>query len=976
MAWTKRFIYDRYLTVLLGFEKHVLRIYRNWVIDLGERNRLLRRITLMVQMLQSLPNGHQDGRPMFFDFLGQVWEKYWWQICQIEGFPVIPQELWDLHIRIVRLLKRYGFWSILDFLNFYTDGPQALYPEDWCALLFYQKIFVPLEISIRRIHGEHKPLSLHRSPRISDSLIYNSCQLSFDLRTGVRLKMVGYLDLEILHIFSEQSSHTKKECRQKLLAKQPEMTRFLKKYYHYRPDSLFIIYSPDELCHKIARDYQTFLSITSKSFNLIMKQFVHANIKGMFDLINLLLMGNDQNVYTATLLFNLLHDKKVNNDSLGNVLYHHLPLAAQFRIRRAGNELKHEIARVRTLNPDTISIEKKLATMVNLPDNVRAYILEKMDELRTGENNHKIQMAINALFQFPWKPKNYEHEYYTIRKSPTSSRRYLANVAQKLNENVYGHEESKRVLLELVGKWIQNPESSGQVIGLQGPPGIGKTLLAKSISNALGIPLVIIGLGGLNDSADLIGHSFTYAGAQYGMIVRQMIRAGSWRCIMLFDEADKVSKRNETNEIYNTLIHVTDPNMNQHFQDRFFSSSIEFDLSGVLIVFSYNDSSKIDPILFDRIKEIRMTAYTPQEKLIISQKYIIPEICHNIGLDHSKIQIDGQVISYIIEKYTLEAGVRDLYRRLEQIMLRLNIDHFYLRGPFRGIIRRFYKDPPDDKSEDHLSEDRFEDFIRPHPDPLEAHLNTSQRMCIYRMEYPIQITRALVHHYLKKPIIPIEHIQADHMIGVINGLYASPLGVGGIISIQIYPNRIGSRNGSSEDPVFRLKLTGNQKKIMRESAACALTVAVNMVHPRIRRRLEERFPYGFHIHVPDGGTPKDGPSAGCAFAIAFLSIILNHRINQYVALTGEIELTGKISKIGGLDIKLDGAKRAGVRIVYISRENQEDYDEIRRKNSSLFDRNFRIKCVDHLIEIAVNPKVLLGAREDEFDPIYLEKLKR
>ena len=160
----------------------------------------------------------------------------------------------------------------------------------------------------------------------------------------------------------------------------------------------------------------------------------------------------------------------------------------------------------------------------------------------------------------------------------------------------------------------------------------------------------------MSDSADLIGHSFTYSGAQYGMIVRQMIKAGNWRSVMFFDEVDKVSKRNDTNEIYNTLIHITDPNMNQHFQDRFYSSSIEFDLSGVLIVFSYNDSSKLDPILLDRIKEIHIPPYSVQEKISIVQDYVLKELCENIGFDRNKIHIDNEIVRYVTEKYTLEAG--------------------------------------------------------------------------------------------------------------------------------------------------------------------------------------------------------------------------------------------------------------------------------------------------------------------------------
>ena len=536
----------------------------------------------------------------------------------------------------------------------------------------------------------------------------------------------------------------------------------------------------------------------------------------------------------------------------------------------------------------------------------------------------------------------------------------------------------------MVGKWIQNPDSSGQVIGLVGPPGVGKTLLAKSISAALGIPLSIVGLGGMSDSADLLGHSFTYAGAQYGMIVRQMIKAGNWRCVMFFDEVDKVSKRNDTNEIYNTLIHITDPNMNQHFQDRFYSSSIEFDLSGVLIVFSYNDSSKLDPILLDRIKEISISAYSLQEKISIAQNYVMRELCDGIGFNRQKIFIDDNLVKYIIEKYTLEAGIRELRRKLEQILLKLNIDRFYMRGPFRQMMRKKYIEMYRDKAVelvevDDLSENKKNDltsYLEYKRSKYEEFLDETTLNKIFNLDIDdkIVVSQELIQKYLEKPIILTEEVHKENLVGVINGLYATTVGMGGIIPIQIYKNYLGCSNDGSN---LKLKLTGNQKQVMRESVVCALTTAINVLNDDVKNNFMNNFPNGFHIHAPDGGTPKDGPSAGCAFTTAFVSVMLGKKINRFVAMTGEIELTGKISKIGGLDTKLVGAKKAGVKCVYICEGNKDDYENIKKKNPDLFLQNFEIRIVDHIMDIVTDGNVIIGIEDKDFSmDVLIEYRKR
>ena len=410
----------------------------------------------------------------------------------------------------------------------------------------------------------------------------------------------------------------------------------------------------------------------------------------------------------------------------------------------------------------------------------------------------------------------------------------------------------------------------------------------------------------MSDASDLIGHAFTYAGAQYGMIIRQMIKAGSWRSILFFDEVDKVSRKHETHEIYNALIHLTDPSSNDQFQDRFYAT-VDFDLSSVLIVFSYNDSSKLDPILRDRIKEIHTDPYGIEDKINIAQEFLLKELFKEIGLNPETIKIERSVIAKIIENYTQEAGVRSLKRKLEQILLKLNIDRIY---------------------------------------------QTS-----YGLSEHIDITWDVCVHYLGETEIKFDTIHKEPVVGIMNGLYATSSGLGGIVPIQIKKNFLEYDTIRS-----RLKITGNQKKVMKESIICAYNVAMDFVHPDKAKEIDIAFPHGFHIHTPDGGTPKDGPSAGAAFTLAFISVFLNKPINNTIAITGEIDLTGKINKIGGLVSKLTGARKAGVSTVYICDDNKSDYEKIRRSQPELFGQ-LKIEIVSHITDLFTE-KVFIGWETD------------
>lgn len=1009
-------VYKKYTDYILNFEKHIEKIYHNWVIDITNRNFVLQQLDNMVRKMISIYNTNLkkifkeaessiesdatvDNKNISYN---TIYTNIYNDMSIMDLFEKNKNNknnpFYEIRNELLTLTKSNGFYNLHDFLKLYINEYYTYLMDKSDLELFelYNKVFIPLNINIHENQTKkiNNKFIVTKIPSKCDSLIDNTCSITINIDIlNIKIVFEGYINADVLNVYIRTSQiyskyifRIKKETEALIKKSYPQIdNNFYLKYIKLSNGNIYFVNSTKELAEKISTSYINYSDLISRGFNLIMKEFIHSDVKNMFNIINLLLMGNEQNICTAVLLFNLLKDKKVSGEVLSKIIYQNLSYHAQIKLKKVSNSMKTELARIKTLTPESISIEKRLASLVNMPDSVKSYIMEKINEIKTGENNYKLQMAVNGLMQFPWKPKDSKNDFSDIRKSLTKSRNYIQNVAKKLDETVYGHENSKKALLELVGKWIQNPESTGQVIGLVGPPGVGKTLLAKSISAALNIPLSIVGLGGMSDSADLIGHSFTYAGAQYGMIIRQMIKTGNWRCVMFFDEVDKVSKRNDTNEIYNTLIHITDPNMNQHFQDRFYSSSIEFDLSGVLIVFSYNNSEKLDPILLDRIKEIHISAYTIQEKILIAKNYVMKELCENIGFNRKKIHFDDKVIKYIIEKYTLEAGVRELRRKLEQILLKLNIDRFYMRGPFREEMRKKYLelyDKIDAKPKLIESEDFSEEkksgllsYIEYKKSKMEDILDNEVLNKIFNFEFDtiIEITTELVHKYLEKPLMIMEEIHKTDLIGVINGLYATSMGMGGIVPIQIYKNYMGDSNDKTN---LKLKLTGNQKKVMRESVVCALTTSINILNKNIREKIMDNYPHGFHIHAPDGGTPKDGPSAGCAFTTAFVSILLGKKINRYVAMTGEIELTGKVSKIGGLDAKLNGAKKAGIKRVYICKDNKEDYETIKKKSPELFDNTFEIKIVEHIIDIVTDSYVIPDIKEEDFDQDFLIEYRK
>ncbi len=472
-----------------------------------------------------------------------------------------------------------------------------------------------------------------------------------------------------------------------------------------------------------------------------------------------------------------------------------------------------------------------------------------------------------------------------LSKKPLS----IEEVKKELEKDHYGLKKPKeriveyfavKELMELRG--IKRQKGSGAILCFAGPPGIGKTSLANSIAKALKRPLVRIALGGLEDVSELRGHRRTYIGAMPGRIVQGLIEAKEMDPVMVLDEIDKVG-RSFKGDPTSVLLEILDPEQNTHFRDYYLNFSI--DLSGVVFIATANDVSYIPAPLRDRMEFIFLSSYTPQEKFEIAKRYLIPQEIKKHGLKRSEVSISDRALEEIIEKYTREAGVRNLRRQIATIV----------RKAARELLE-----------------------------------NSEKRR--------VSVTLRNLKEYLQKPVFEPEMAEEEPSVGVVNGLAWTAVG-GDVLKIEAI--KIKGKGA--------LQLTGSLGEVMKESARIALSVVKVLIDskkipidqqviPKTAKEIEESINvdpsevyrrYDIHLHIPEGATPKDGPSAGITMATAIASILSQKRVKNDVAMTGELTLTGKVLPIGGLKEKLIAAYKAKIKKVLIPKKNYErDLEDI------------------------------------------------
>lgn len=913
----------KYLSELLfNIEKHLDNLVLNNILNSKIKTKLSHKLFDLLRHLTVLYNDYitNDANDRINFILSQfdglikyeddnnVFEKIYPLIKENKEIRnILP--LYDVEEEIIEIIKEYGYNNILDLIDILNNSIKIELNESQNILIKeINKIFIPLKISIINNKLENNYIWKMPTNYSDDDVLELSRDLLL-LNNNNTIKINGIFINDTLTCYLKSCQINYPiiyNIKKNILLNCTINNDFIKKFIRY--DYLGNIYtmSLPSYIKLLENSYCRFLELSKSNFVNIMKEFGSKDItiKKMYEMIFLLLLGNNNNINMSGLLLNLTKDKKNNNLMIYNIIYNRLPYYLLLKIKKSNNSIKIELEKIKNNINTNIDYKKQIIINKNIPNYIKNITLEKIEEMSSNNNEYYKQLLfVKNILNYPWYSEDDDIFFKKFNKE--GAKKYLINIEDKLKNLSYGHHEAKKELLQTIGKWISNPKSQGTCFGLVGPPGVGKTLLAKSIGKALNIPFAEITLGGQNDGEILFGHGYTYSGSQPGLIIKKMVEMGKSRCILYFDELDKTcSKNGPINEITSILIHLTDPNMNKTFQDRFFQG-IDFPLDKVIMIFSYNDASLIDPILLDRLKQININPYTTTDKINIVKTFIINEIAESIGLQKEPwINISDELIEFIIDNYTNEAGVRSIKRKIEQIFLQLNLEKIFENNAFEN-----------------------------------GSLN--------------EITKDIIIRILEKPKNNDLIIPDKSSIGIINGLYANSHGNGGIIPIQVFNNYSPNSN------IYEIKLTGKQGDVMKESVHCSLTVALEYIKNNsikyniinLDTYLHTYFKSGFHVHTPSTSTPKDGPSAGCAFACAFISRILNRPIKNNIAITGEIELTGKITKIGGLNFKLIGAKKAGVNLVFIPKENEHDLDEIKIKHTDLIDDTFNVKSFQHIDEI-------------------------
>ncbi len=465
----------------------------------------------------------------------------------------------------------------------------------------------------------------------------------------------------------------------------------------------------------------------------------------------------------------------------------------------------------------------------------------------------------------------------------------VKKVQRELDKDHYSLEKPKeriveffsvKELAELRGKIDE--VNDGVILCFAGPPGVGKTSLANSIAKALDRPLARLALGGLEDVNELRGHRRTYVGAMPGRIVQGLIEAKAMDPVFVLDEIDKVG-RSFRGDPTAALLEILDPEQNSHYRDYYLNFSI--DLSKVLFIATANDVSRIPAPLRDRMEIIFVSSYTPNEKLEIAKRYLIPQELKKHALRRGELSIGTKALRLLIDEYTREPGVRNLRRKIAM------------------IVRKAAKE------------------ILEHPE-IES----------------VKVSYKNLDKYAGKKVFEYAAIPKTPEVGVVNGLAWTSVG-GDVLTIEVI--KIKGKGA--------IQLTGSLGDVMKESAKIAssvvkilidnnkLDIDINSI-PKTVKEQEENITlepseiykrYDLHIHVPEGATPKDGPSAGITMATAIASIYSGKKVDNKVAMTGELTLTGKVLPIGGLKEKLIAAYKAGVKKALIPRKNYElDLDEI------------------------------------------------
>ncbi|XP_040181658.1 lon protease homolog, mitochondrial [Rana temporaria] len=527
---------------------------------------------------------------------------------------------------------------------------------------------------------------------------------------------------------------------------------------------------------------------------------------------------------------------------------------------------------------DKDAIEEKFRERLKdltVPKHVMEVIDEELSKLGLLDNHSSefnvTRNYLDWLTSIPWG--KYSQENLDLRRAE-----------EVLEEDHYGMDDVKKRILEFIAVSQLRGSTQGKILCFFGPPGVGKTSIARSIARALNREYFRFSVGGMTDVAEIKGHRRTYVGAMPGKSIQCLKKTKTENPLILIDEVDKLG-RGYQGDPSSALLELLDPEQNANFLDHYLD--VPVDLSKVLFICTANVTETIPEPLRDRMEMINISGYVAQEKLAIAERYLVPQALNLCGLGEGKAQITSDALTVLIRQYCRESGVRNLQKQIEKV----------LRKAAYKIVNG------------------------------EAQ--------------SVDVTSFNLQDFVGKPIFTVERMYEVTPPGVVMGLAWTAMG-GSTLFIETSLRRPLDK----EKKDGSLEVTGQLGDVMKESAKIAYTFARAFL---MKKQPDNDFlvTSHIHLHVPEGATPKDGPSAGCTIVTAFLSLALGHPARQNVAMTGEVSLTGKILPVGGIKEKTIAAKRAGVTCIILPSENKKDYYDL----AEFITEGLEVHFVEHYKEI-------------------------
>lgn len=538
----------------------------------------------------------------------------------------------------------------------------------------------------------------------------------------------------------------------------------------------------------------------------------------------------------------------------------------EYFLREKIKIIKEELGDLNSKEDEIQTLRDKV-NRINCPLNIKNRInreINRYDSITASSPEYSIIGGyIDTLLSLPWG--KYTKDNTNLKKAK-----------QILDNTHFGLEKIKERIIEYLAVKQMSKNLTSPILCFVGPPGVGKTTLAKSIADCLNRKFVKISVGGINDEAEILGHRKTYIGAFPGKIIQSIKKSKSFNPVFLIDEVDKMTK-DIKGDPASALLEVLDKEQNKHFVDNYIEE--EVDLSDVIFILTANYIQQIPEPLKDRLEIIELSSYTEYEKLDITKKYLIPKLISEHGITKDNIYIPDNTILEIIRCYTKESGVRELERLLSKIIRKVVKSIVMIED--NNVLYKIYENT------------------------LEKYLGIKK------------------YSYNKK---------VQNEVGVVNALAYTQYG-GDILPIEVTYYK-----GSG-----KLNLTGSLGDVMKESALIAFSyIKSNYDKFKINSDVLENI--DVHIHVPEGATPKDGPSAGIALTTALISALTNKKVDSNIAMTGEITLRGRVLPIGGLKEKVIGANRSGIKNVIIPNDNKRDIinipKEINNKMKYIFVKDY------------------------------------